>query len=181
MASIFKYSTAVASSHLRPPSAVLSRLEGPRDERREAAGFFLKIVESLEMVHAMLEVLADAEHHGRGGAHAELVRSAVNVEPVFGQAFRRRCDGALRRPEFPRRRREWNRAPRRAAGRSCRADSRPLNSAMSMNLRRRKAVKVNLRKPLLDAAQHLSYHSIFRSGCRPPCISTPVPPRSSVS
>ena len=35
----------------------------------------------------MLEVLAHAEHHGGGGAHAKLVRGAVHVEPVFGEAL----------------------------------------------------------------------------------------------
>src|SRR5450432_558993 len=39
------------------------------------------------MVDAVLVFFADAEHHGGGGAHAELVRGAVHVEPVGGQAF----------------------------------------------------------------------------------------------
>ena len=32
----------------------------------------------LEVVHALLEGFAHAEHHGGGGAHAELVRGAMH-------------------------------------------------------------------------------------------------------
>jgi len=39
----------------------------------EAAGFFLQVIKLLQVVDAVFVVLADAEHHGRGGAHADLV------------------------------------------------------------------------------------------------------------
>src|SRR5258706_10370699 len=39
------------------------------------------------MVEAVFVILADAEHHGRGGAHADLVGGAVDVDPVVGKAF----------------------------------------------------------------------------------------------
>ena len=38
----------------------------------------------------MVEGLADAEHHGGGGAHAQLVRVAVDVDPVVGGALQAR-------------------------------------------------------------------------------------------
>src|SRR6202012_5812250 len=41
------------------------RLEAPRYKRREAAGFFLQTAYLLKVVDALLEGLADAEHHGR--------------------------------------------------------------------------------------------------------------------
>ena len=61
--------------------------KAPGDECGEAAGLFLQIVEPLEVVDAVFDVLAHAEHHGGGGAHAQLVRGAVHVDPVFGQAL----------------------------------------------------------------------------------------------
>ena len=48
------------------------RLKRPRDERGEAACLFLQIVDSLEMIDAVLVGFTHAEHHGRGGSHAEL-------------------------------------------------------------------------------------------------------------
>src|SRR5258706_4602974 len=39
------------------------------------------------MVEAVFVILAHAEHHGRGGAHADLVGGAVDVDPVVGKAF----------------------------------------------------------------------------------------------
>src|SRR5258706_7818412 len=63
------------------------RLKAPRDECGEASGFFLEVVELLEMVDAVFVILADAEHHGRGGAHADLVGGAGDVDPVVGKAF----------------------------------------------------------------------------------------------
>jgi hypothetical protein len=63
------------------------RLEAPGDESGEASRFFLQVVEFLKMVDAVLVAFADAEHHGGGGAHAELVSGAVDVDPVAGEAF----------------------------------------------------------------------------------------------
>jgi len=65
-------------------------LEAPGDEGGEASGFFLEIVEGLQVVDAVLVVFADAEHHGGGGAHADLVGGAMNVDPVGGEAFEAR-------------------------------------------------------------------------------------------
>ena len=44
----------------------------------------------LEVVDAVLVGLADAEHHGRRRPHAELVRGAMHVEPVVGEALQAR-------------------------------------------------------------------------------------------
>src|SRR5258708_20995376 len=45
------------------------------------------MVECLQMVDAMFVVFGDAEHHGRGGADAELVRGSMDVDPITGEAF----------------------------------------------------------------------------------------------
>src|SRR5262249_7520359 len=66
------------------------RLEGPGDEGGEAARLFLQIVNVLEVVHAMLERFAAAEHHGGGGAHAQLVRGAMDMQPIFRAALEAR-------------------------------------------------------------------------------------------
>ncbi len=66
------------------------RLKAPRDEGGEAAGFFLQVVKFLQVVDAVFVILADAEHHGGGGAHADLVGGAVNVDPVVGEALEAR-------------------------------------------------------------------------------------------
>ena len=63
------------------------RLKAPRDERGEASGFFLQVVDLLEVVDAVFVILADAKHHGRGSAHADLVGCPVDVDPVVGQAL----------------------------------------------------------------------------------------------
>ena len=42
------------------------------------------------MIDAVFVVFTDTEHHGRGGAHAELVGGAVNIEPVVGEALQAR-------------------------------------------------------------------------------------------
>ena len=81
MARTLRYSTEVASSHPRPPSAVLLRLKAPGDEGGESAGFFLKVADDFEVVDALVEGFADAEHHGGGGAHAELMSGAMDAAP----------------------------------------------------------------------------------------------------
>ena len=72
MARFFRYSTAVASSHLRPPSAVFCgwKVQGMKAVKPPVSS--CKIVNRLKMVDAVLVFFADAEHHGGGGAHAEL-------------------------------------------------------------------------------------------------------------
>ena len=62
-------------------------LEAPGDEGGEAAGLFLELANDFEVVDALLEGFADAEHHGGGGAHAELVGGAVDADPIFGAAL----------------------------------------------------------------------------------------------
>ncbi len=65
-------------------------LEAPGDEGGESAGFFLQLANDFEVVDALVEGFADAEHHGGGGAHAELVSGAMNADPVFGAALEAR-------------------------------------------------------------------------------------------
>ena len=62
-------------------------LEAPGDEGRESAGLFLEAADDFEMVDALLEGFAHAEHHGGGGAHAELVGGAMDADPIFSAAF----------------------------------------------------------------------------------------------
>ena len=66
---------------------MLLRLEAPGDEGGESAGFFLQVANDFEVVDALIECFADAEHHGGGGAHAELVRGAMDGDPVVGAAL----------------------------------------------------------------------------------------------
>ena len=49
-------------------------LEGPGNERREPARLVLDVADDVEVVHALLDGLSAAEHHGGGGAHSELMR-----------------------------------------------------------------------------------------------------------
>src|SRR5271167_1798650 len=129
------------------------RLKRPGDERGEAAGLFLQFVDALEVVDAMLVALADAEHHGRRGPHAEHVSGAMHVEPVIGQAFQARdlvahfivenfgaatgngIESGIAQP------------PDRIF------DAQAADLGDADDLRRREAVQVDLRKALLDAAQ----------------------------
>src|ERR1017187_199254 len=62
-------------------------LVGPGDEGGEAAGFLLQVADQFQVVHALLDGFAAAEHHGGGGAHAELVGGAVNVDPILHPAL----------------------------------------------------------------------------------------------
>ena len=87
MARTLRYSTEVASSHPRPPSAVLPRLKAPGNEGGESAGFFLQLANDFEVIDALVECFAHAEHHGGGGAHAELMGGAMHADPVFGAAL----------------------------------------------------------------------------------------------
>ena len=43
------------------------------------------------MIDAVLILFADAEHHRRCRAHPDLVRGAMDIDPVFGQALEA-CD-----------------------------------------------------------------------------------------
>ena len=57
-------------------------MEGDGGEGNEAAGLLLERANSVEVVDALGEGLAEAEDHGGGGAEAELVGGAVGFEPV---------------------------------------------------------------------------------------------------
>ena len=72
--------------HKAPQRSVLA-LEKPGDERSKSSGLFLELPEAREMVHAMLQGLTAAEHHGGGSAEAETVSGAVHVEPFFRVAL----------------------------------------------------------------------------------------------
>jgi hypothetical protein len=63
-------------------------LKSPGDERREAASIFLNFAHDPQMIHALLQRLAAAEHHGGGSAHAQRVRGAVHVDPFRSVALK---------------------------------------------------------------------------------------------
>src|SRR5258708_21676632 len=52
------------------------RSENPWNERGEAAGILLNAANTLEMIDAMAQLFAAAEHHGGGGSQAQVVRVA---------------------------------------------------------------------------------------------------------
>ncbi len=62
-------------------------LEAPGDEGGESTGLLLQVADDFEVINALIECLADTEHHGGGGAHAELVSGAMDGDPVGGAAF----------------------------------------------------------------------------------------------
>src|SRR5262249_30503982 len=64
--------------------------KNPRDERCEAAGIFLDPPDAIEVIDAMAKLFAVAEHHGGGGAQAELVRGAMHHLPIITGAFEAR-------------------------------------------------------------------------------------------
>ena len=107
------------------------------------------------MVDAVLVVLADAEHHGSGGAHADLVRGAVHVDPVIGQALQagdlvsdlvvENLGAAAGDGVESRVAQTENRV----------ADAEAAVFGDGYDLGRGVAVQVNFGKALLDAAQHL--------------------------
>ena len=66
-----------------PPRAVLLALEGPGDEGGESAGLFLQLRTTSKWFMRCSKVSPTAEHHGGGGAHAELMRGAMDVDPVL--------------------------------------------------------------------------------------------------
>ena len=130
-------------------------LEAPRDKRSEAAGLFLQLVKPLEVIHPVFDVLAYAEHHGRGRAHAQLVGGAMHVKPVLGQAlepgylvadFVVENFGAASGDGIQ---------SGIAQTHNSVADAQLAVFRYGNNLRRRVAVQMNFRKALLDAAEHL--------------------------
>src|SRR5208337_1672856 len=130
------------------------RLKAPRDECGKAARLFLQIVKFLEMVDAVFVIFADAEHHGRGGAHADLMSGAVNVDPIAGEA--------LEAGDFVADFVVENFGAAAGDGIEsgiAQAENRVANAEATVfgdgnDLRRGIAVEMNLRKTLLDSAQH---------------------------
>ena len=66
------------------------RLKAPRDKRRESAGLFLQAAYYFKMIHALFECLAHAKHHRGRSPHAQLVRGAMDADPVFRAALQAR-------------------------------------------------------------------------------------------
>src|ERR1035441_9821623 len=87
MARVCRYSTAVASSLTKRPSEVFSRWNVQGMKGVDPAGLLLEIAHQLQMVHALIQGFPAAEHHGGGGAHAQMVGRAVNVQPFLGAAL----------------------------------------------------------------------------------------------
>ena len=59
------------------------RLEGPGDERREAARLVLELTHPVEMLHAFLDRLDVAEHHRGRGSASRFVPDPMDIQPVF--------------------------------------------------------------------------------------------------
>src|ERR1051326_2883117 len=72
------------------PQGRVLPLEEPRDERSETAGFFLQTAYMLQVIDAMLEILAYAEHHGGRGPQTKLMGCTVNSDPFVGAALQPR-------------------------------------------------------------------------------------------
>lgn len=62
-------------------------MKAPGDESGKAAGFFLEAADVFQVVDPVIDGFSGAEHHGGGGADAELVGCAVDIQPFFGIAF----------------------------------------------------------------------------------------------
>ncbi len=90
IAKVFKYSTEVASSHLRPPRAVLWgwNVQGMKAVNPPVS--CCRSYDMLEVIYAVLERFAHPEHHGRRRAHTNFVGGAMDVKPVFGDALQAR-------------------------------------------------------------------------------------------
>ena len=140
---------------MAPAQRRIRRLEAPGDERREPACLFLQLVKFLEVIDAVLVVLAHSKHHGGSCPHADLVCCAMHVDPILGQALQTRNlvahfvvenlgapTGNRIQPGIPK-------AQNRVANRK----SAILSDRN--NLRCRVAVQVHLGKALLNPAQHL--------------------------
>ncbi len=135
-----------------PAERGVLRLEGPRDEGGEAARLFLQIVDHLEVVDALLQRFAYAEHHGGGGAHAELVRGAMHVHPVLCEAFETRdAEAHFVVQDFGATPGDGI-EPGIAQARNRVVDRNSVQLGEVQDLRRGKAMQPHLRKALLDAA-----------------------------
>src|ERR1035441_3272468 len=129
-------------------------LETPRDERGDSARPLLQIVNNLQMVDAVLDGFPDAKHHSRGGSNAKLVRGAMHLQPIGGQAFQP-SDFVANFVVEDLSAAAGNRIESRVAqprNRVAHAEVAVLGDRK--NLRSGVAVQMNLRETLLDAAQH---------------------------
>jgi hypothetical protein len=139
-------------------------LEAPGNEGGEAPGFLLQVVELLQMIDAVFVIFADAEHHGRGGAHADLVRRAVHINPVTREALQAGdfvADFVVQNLSA-------------AAGDGiesgiAQAENRIANAEFAVlgngdDLRSRVAMQMNLREALFDSAQHFFVPVDFEVG-----------------
>jgi hypothetical protein len=133
------------------------------------------------VVDALLEGLADAEHHGGGGAHAELVGGAVDADPVFGAAleagdaladFVVEDLGAAAGDGI-----EAGVAQAHDGG--AEVEVAVLGDGEDSDAERQCSQICG--KRCLMPVKRRSNQSILRSGWMPPCMSTPVPPISTVS
>ncbi len=66
----------------------------PGNERRKAAGVSLNPPQPFEMVDAMAQLFATAEHHGGSGAQSQRMGHAVHLFPVVAGALQPRNLGA---------------------------------------------------------------------------------------
>ncbi len=107
------------------------------------------------MIHAMAILLAAAEHHGGGGAQAERVRGAVHLLPLVGGALQARDARANFVVEDFRAAAGNGVESGVAQARDGVAHGEAGNFGDAQNLRRRKAVQVQLREALLDGAQQI--------------------------
>ena len=88
------------------------RLQRPRDEGDEAARVLLHLIEPIQVLDAVLERLAQSEHHRRCGRDAEPVGGLHDFEPLVAVALglfgaceaRRRGSRRRRRESSPARR-----------------------------------------------------------------------------
>src|SRR5262252_11170356 len=106
------------------------------------------------MIHALLDGLAAAEHHRRRRTHSELVRSAMDVDPLLGAALQTRDAMTHCIIENLRAAAGDGIETRVAQSRDRIAQAQSADFSDIRHLRRRKAVQVNL-KALLDAAEEV--------------------------
>ena len=129
-------------------------LESPGDEGREAARVFLDLAHDLEVIHALLQRLAAAEHHGGGGAHTEGVRGAMHVDPFRGRALEPADAVADAVVQDLRAAAGDGVETRVAQAGNGVAQAQPADFGDVGNLRRGKAMQVNV-KALLDGPQQI--------------------------
>jgi len=178
IASVCKYSTAVASSLTKRPSEVFSRWK-VRDEGGEAAGFLLQIADQFQVIHPLLQGFAAAN------IMVAVVRmradgGAVYVDPILHPALEAAdplTDGIVQ--DFGAAAGDGIEAGiHQAAYGVTQAETADLGDVVTSGAERQCKW---MRKRCLMPRNRSSYHSILRSGCNPPCMRTPVPPRSMVS